>query len=81
MENQRFLVKNKNKVIEINDPNIDGEELTIYTGLVHFTGHGSLNLVAVEGQPFGTFKGTGFTYDDQGRIVVNASGNPQKVLS
>ena len=70
--------KNKNKVIEINDPNVDGEELTIYTNLVHFTGHGSLNLVAVEGQPFGTLKGTGFTYDNQGRIVVNASGNPQK---
>ena len=70
--------QNKNKVEEIlaNDKNDD--ELAIYSSLVHFAGHGSLNLIAVEGQPFGTFKGTGFVKDDQGRIVVDANGNPRR---
>ncbi|MBK8955885.1 MAG: SusC/RagA family TonB-linked outer membrane protein [Saprospiraceae bacterium] len=70
--------KNTNEVVEIIDNGIEGDELNIFTSIVHFTGHGSLNLVAVEGQPFGTFKGTDFVYDNQGRLVVNASGNPEK---
>jgi TonB-linked SusC/RagA family outer membrane protein len=67
--------KNQNRVEEIIDNGVGGDELVIYNGLVHFSGHGSLNLLAVEGQPFGTFKGT--TYVEQGgKTVVNASGNP-----
>ena len=68
--------KNKNIVKTILDNGVEGDELNIYTGLVHFAGHGSLNLVAAEGQPFGTYKGTGFVYDDQGHIVVDGVGNP-----
>jgi TonB-linked SusC/RagA family outer membrane protein len=69
---------NKNIVKEIikNDSNTD--ELTIYSGLVHFSGHGSLNLVAAEGLPFGTFKGTTYQYDNQGRVIVDAQGNPKQ---
>ncbi len=67
--------KNKNKVVEIIKNEVDDDELNIYSSLVHFTGHGTLNLIAVEGQPFGTFKGTDFVYHN-GQIVVNANGNP-----
>ncbi len=67
--------KNDNEVKEIL-ANDEVDELNIYTGVIHFSGHGSLNLVAVEGQPFGTFKGTNYVYDANGKIVVNASGNP-----
>ena len=68
--------KNENIVKEIiaNDSNED--ELVIYSGLVHFAGHGSMNLIAAEGQPFGTYKGTTFEYDDNGNIIVDAVGNP-----
>ncbi len=68
--------KNKNIVKTILENDSDNDELNIYTSLVHFAGHGSLNLVAAEGQPFGTFKGTGYVYDDQGHIVVDGVGNP-----
>jgi len=54
------------------------KELNIYTGLVHFSGHGTLNLVAAEGKPFGTFKGTDFVYDPAGNIVVDGTGNPKQ---
>lgn len=67
---------NKNVVEEIIKNESDHDELNIYTSLVHFSGHGSLNLIAAEGQPFGTFKGTGYVYDDAGHIVVDAQGNP-----
>lgn len=69
---------NKNIVKEIIANDDPSDELNIYTGLVHFTGHGSLNLVAAEGKPFGTFKGTTFVYDNQGRVVVDAVGNPKQ---
>lgn len=70
--------KNKNVVKEIIKNDSDNDELVIYNGLVHFTGHGSLNLIAAEGQPFGTFKGTNYVYDDQGHIVVDGNGNPKQ---
>jgi TonB-linked SusC/RagA family outer membrane protein len=70
--------KNENIVKEIIANESDNDELNIYAGLVHFAGHGSMNLVAAEGQPFGTFKGTTFEYDDQGRVVVDAVGNPKQ---
>ncbi len=57
---------------------VEPDELVIFNGLVHFTGHGSMNLVAAEGQPFGTYKGTNYVKDAQGRIVVDGNGNPQK---
>ncbi|MCC6583048.1 MAG: SusC/RagA family TonB-linked outer membrane protein, partial [Chitinophagales bacterium] len=66
--------KNKNRVEKI----ADGlSELAIYSGIVHFGGHGSLNLVAKEGEPFGTYKGTSYQYDNQGRIIVDGSGAPK----
>lgn len=68
--------KNENIVKEIIENDVDDDELTIYSGLVHFAGHGSMNLVAAEGQPFGTYKGTTFEYDDNGNIIVDAQGNP-----
>jgi len=51
------------------------DELNIYNTLVHFSGHGSLNMIAKEGQPFGAFKGTTNVYHD-GKIVVDDGGNP-----
>ena len=70
--------KNINEVKEIIQNDVDNDELTLYSGLVHFSGHGSLNLIAAEGLPFGTFKGTTYEYDPQGRIVVDAQGNPKQ---
>jgi hypothetical protein len=70
--------RNVNEVKEIIENDVDNDELTIYGGLVHFAGHGSLNLVAAEGLPFGTFKGTSFQYDPQGRVIVDAQGNPKQ---
>ena len=71
---------NDNQVKEIIKNESDKDELVIYNGLVHFTGHGSMNLIAAEGQPFGTFKGTNYVYaeDGSGRIVVDAKGNPKQ---
>jgi hypothetical protein len=37
-----------------------------------------MNLIAKEGLPFGTFKGTDFVYDAQGHIVVDQNGNPKQ---
>jgi hypothetical protein len=37
-----------------------------------------MNMVAAEGQPFGTFKGTTYEYNNRGQIVVDASGNPKQ---
>jgi TonB-linked SusC/RagA family outer membrane protein len=68
--------KNTNIVKEIIKNDVQTDELNISTGLIHFAGHGSLNLVAAEGLPFGTFKGTTFVYDDRGNVVVDAVGNP-----
>jgi TonB-linked SusC/RagA family outer membrane protein len=67
--------KNNNVVREVIKNDSDNDELVIYNGLVHFGGHGSMNLVAAEGLPFGTYKGTTFVYDN-GRLVVDANGNP-----
>ena len=69
--------KNKNVVKEIIKNDIDNDELTIISNFLHFAGHGDLNLIAAEGLPFGTFKGTTFEYDPQGRIIVDAQGNPK----
>lgn len=68
--------KNDNEVISIaKEYGLD--ELNIYNTIVHFSGHGSLNLIATEGQPFGTFKGTTNVYHD-GKIVVDGTGNPKQ---
>ena len=65
--------KNKNKVEKI----ADGiSELAMYEGIVHFSGHGTMNLIAKEGEPFGSFKGTAYEYDSKGNIIVNANGLP-----
>ncbi len=69
---------NDNIVKEVIKNESSTDELTIYGGLVHFSGHGSLNLIAAEGLPFGTFKGTTYQYDPQGRIIVDAVGNPKQ---
>jgi len=68
--------KNYNEVKEIIKNDVATDELNIITNFLHFAGHGSLNLVAAEGLPFGTFKGTTYVHDDQGRVVVDAVGNP-----
>lgn len=68
--------KNKNIVKTILENDKKDDQLNIYTGLVHFSGHGSLNLIAQEGEAFGTFYGTDYVYDDKGHIVVNGTGNP-----
>ncbi len=71
------FAKNSNKVISIADE-YGLKELNIYQGLVHFSGHGSLNLVAAEGLPFGTFKATDYVYGPGGELVVNANGTPKQ---
>lgn len=69
---------NENTVKEIIENESNEDELVIYNGLVHFSGHGSMNLIAAEGQPFGTYKGTNFVYDARGNVVVDANGNPKQ---
>ncbi|MEO6760429.1 MAG: SusC/RagA family TonB-linked outer membrane protein [Saprospiraceae bacterium] len=69
---------NDNIVKEIIKNESSTDELAIYSGLVHFSGHGSLNLVAAEGKPFGTFKGTTYQYDPAGHVIVDAQGNPKQ---
>ncbi|MBL0259534.1 MAG: SusC/RagA family TonB-linked outer membrane protein [Saprospiraceae bacterium] len=69
--------KNDNVVKTILENEDETDELNIYAGLVHFAGHGSLNLVAAEGKPFGTFKGTTYVYNE-GRLVVDGTGNPKQ---
>jgi TonB-linked SusC/RagA family outer membrane protein len=71
------FAKNNNKVISIADE-YKLSELVIYQGLVHFSGHGSLNLVAAEGLPFGTYKATDYVYTSDGQLVVNANGTPKQ---
>ena len=68
---------NKNKVVSVaNDYGL--KEINIYSGLIHFAGHGSLNMVAAEGLPFGTFKATDFVHDNAGNLVVEGTGNPKQ---
>lgn len=62
--------KNINKVIEITDPENDGDELVI--GALP----GNINIVAKEGLPFGSFKGAVVATDDLGRTIVDATGLP-----
>ena len=69
--------KNTNVVKEIIKNDVDNDELNIITSFLHFSGHGDLNLIAAEGLPFGTFKGTTYAYDPQGRVIVDAQGNPK----
>ncbi len=70
--------RNSNIVKEIIKNESNTDELTIISNFTHFAGHGTLNLVAAEGQPFGTFKGTTYMYDGAGHIVVDAQGNPRQ---
>ncbi len=60
--------KNDNEVIKITD---DLDELTI--GSFGFAAGTTVDLVAKEGLPFGTFKGNNFKYNDQGQIIVDAN--------
>ena len=64
---------NENKVIKITD---EQDELSI--GTYGFAAGTTVSLVAKEGLPFGTFKGNDFTYDAQGRTIVDATGFPVK---
>ena len=57
--------KNINKVIKISDQQ---KELSV--------GVFALNIVASEGLPFGTFKGTVIDTDANGNQLIDASGNP-----
>ena len=57
--------KNINKVIKISDQQ---KELSV--------GAFALNIVATEGLPFGTFKGTVIDTDDKGNQLIDGSGNP-----
>lgn len=69
--------KNNNKVVTIEDDGDDEDKLVIFNNLVHFAGHGTLNLVAKEGLPFGTYEATDYVYKD-GKLVVNLNGNPEQ---
>ncbi len=58
--------KNDNEVIKITE---DLDELTI--GSFGFAAGTTVDLVAKEGLPFGTFKGNNFKYNNQGQIIVD----------
>lgn len=60
--------KNDNEVIKITD---DLDELTI--GSFGFAAGTTVDVVAKEGLPFGTFKGNNFKYNDQGQVIVDAN--------
>lgn len=61
---------NDNEVIEILDPAIPDEELSLGT----FQG---VNVVAREGLPYGTFRGPVVLTDPNGNIVVDETGLPR----
>lgn len=58
--------KNDNEVIKITD---DLDELTI--GSFGFAAGTTVDLVAKEGLPFGTFKGNNFKYNSAGQVIVD----------
>ncbi|MEO0775979.1 MAG: SusC/RagA family TonB-linked outer membrane protein [Bacteroidota bacterium] len=60
---------NQNEVIEILDPAVDGEELTLGT-------FGGVAVVAREGLPYGTFRGNVVATTDAGETIVDAQGLP-----
>lgn len=57
---------NDNKVVKVSD---EQTELTV-------GGFSTVSIVAEEGLPYGSFKGTEVRRDDQGRIIVGADGLP-----
>ena len=63
--------QNKNEVIKISD---DIDELAI--GIFGFAAGTTVNLVAKEGLPYGTFKGNNFKYNNQGQVIVGTDGYP-----
>ncbi len=60
--------KNDNEVKKITD---ELDELTI--GTFGFAAGTTVDLVAKEGLPFGTFKGNNFKYNDEGQVIVDAN--------
>ena len=60
--------KNDNEVIKITD---ELDELTIDN--FGFAAGTTVDLVAKEGLPFGTFKGNNFKYNDEGQVIVDAN--------
>ncbi len=63
-----LYAKNENEVTKVNPEN-DQDELTI-------DDFGGIVQVAKVGLPFGTFKGQVYKTNDQGQVVVDASGIP-----
>ena len=61
--------KNDNEVTKISDEN---DELIIGGPITN----ASVSVVAKEGLPFGTFKSTVPTYNDEGKLIVDANGFP-----
>ncbi len=60
--------KNTNEVITITD---DIDELTI--GTFGFAAGTTVTMIAKEGEPYGTFRGNDFKYNDQGQVIVDAN--------
>ena len=60
--------QNDNEVIKITD---DLDELTI--GSFGFAAGTTVDLVAKEGLPFGTFKGNNFKYTSDGKVIVDGN--------
>lgn len=65
-----LYAKNTNEVVEIIDPETDGNELVV--GNLP----GEVDIYAIEGQPYGTFKGTVNKTTPDGRVIVDATGLP-----
>ncbi|MBM1106108.1 SusC/RagA family TonB-linked outer membrane protein [Aurantibacter crassamenti] len=59
---------NDNEVITITD---DIDELNI--GTFGFAAGTTVNMVAKEGLPYGSFKGNDFKYNDQGQVIVDGN--------
>ena len=57
--------KNENKVVELFE---DAENLVLASY------QGGITINATVGEPYGTIRGTGFVFDDNGNKVINSSG-------
>ncbi len=65
-----LFATNENLVVDVLDPENEGDQLVV--GNLP----GTVNIVAKEGFPFGTFQGTVIKTTEDGRTVVDATGLP-----
>jgi len=69
--------QNKNKVVDL-FKSADGTEVT---NVVLGSFQGGITINATKGEPYGTIKGTDFTYSDNGEKVIKTNGFYQKTTT